>query len=529
MKRDKEPTKHHASQLFNLPKDADFDFFDANLAFDTPVFIDPFLLKNSRMPKEVELFDRLGDYFRFVYDKSNELTLNHYSARQFERLLTFHEPHSINMGYTEKSNRGKGANLTKRLLLFFLESSARKFVKETQYFPDSKYNPVSLELFTDRIGPDAISDITANLIMDYLIDYTVEQCREWEIPTKTDIKLDRDGFDFDEMVWKSGGYYELPENPLRPGEALILVPRRLLRGFEELPDAVASKVFSILRQDPDLSMRFASLLEKSIKDVSMDEIRRVILDEGSVHLRYLQLLEEERSKPYDFDIDPLELLADKTYAGYFDGQDLGEINNCDDLRSKTERYIELVNKEFSQRDSWKDCWHKPSGLSWEDAFTAEANPRPRPVTEPVIGRRFRGMGYTFFDAFPDVTFLPEVGTGNGLIDFYVIYKDCKIVIELKLLNNASRKGSEKIAAYSHGIQRQLPHYTMLEEAKYAYYVTGQHYDGNQGTQTDHSDRRREVESLVKPVEEEIKAQLPSFVKLSHINIEMMPKPSASRL
>jgi hypothetical protein len=73
MMRDKSPTKHHVSQLFSLPEDADLDFFDANLAFDTPVFIDPFLLKNSRVPEEAMLFDRLGVYFRFAYDKSNEI------------------------------------------------------------------------------------------------------------------------------------------------------------------------------------------------------------------------------------------------------------------------------------------------------------------------------------------------------------------------------------------------------------------------------------------------------------------------
>jgi hypothetical protein len=461
--------------------------------------------------------------------KSNELALKLYNPKQFERLLAFREPRNINMGYTELSNKGKGPNLTKRLLLFFVESSAKKFVKETQYFPDRKYNPVSLELFTDRIGPDGISDITANLIMDYLIDYTVSQAKKWGIPTTQEIKLDRDGFDFEEMAWKAGGYYDLPENPLRPGEALIFVPRRLLRGFEELPNGTVSRVFSVLREDPELSIKFASLLEKSIKDVSIEEIRRVVLDEGSVHLRYLQLLEQERSEPYDFVRDPLELLADKTYAGRFAAEDLGTITSCEGLKAKTERFISIVNKEFSQRDGWKDCWNKPDGIKWEDAFRPECSPKPRPLTEPVIGRRFRGMGYAFFDAFEDVTFLPEVGTGNGVIDFYIIYKNCKIVIELKLLNNSSPKGKEKIPAYIHGVTKQLPQYVLLEEAKYAYYVTGQHYNGQQGTKTDHSTRKKEIDDLVRSVEKEIRSRLPNFVMLSHVCIEMMQKPSASKL
>ncbi|HAG27378.1 TPA: hypothetical protein DCG61_01175, partial [Patescibacteria group bacterium] len=167
--------QHHLSQLFSLPDDDSFDFFDTNLEFDTPVFIDPFLLKNSPVEAERKLFERFGDFFRYAYDQSFQLSIGKKNVEKFARLLTFPEPRSIYMGYTEASNRGHGANLTTRLLRFFLESSAKEYVRETKYFPEELYNPISLQVFTDGVGPDAISDITPNLIMDYLIEYTVEQ------------------------------------------------------------------------------------------------------------------------------------------------------------------------------------------------------------------------------------------------------------------------------------------------------------------------------------------------------------------
>lgn len=511
--------KHHVSQLFDLPEDAEFDFFDANLEFDSPVFIDPFLLKKSPLPREAELFDRFTDYFRYVYDKSSELTLKTgITPRAFERLLTFHEPKNIYMGYTEDSNDGKGPNLTKRLLNFFLESSAKRFVRETEYFPDHQYNPVSLQVFTDGVGPDGISDITANLIMDYLIEYTIEQAQKWNMKLTPMLALNQDGFDFEAMEWRGGAYYSLPENPLRKGEPIILVPRRLLRGFEEVKDNTVGRVVSILRADPQLSEKFSGLLSKAVKDISTAEIRAVFMQEGTVHYRYLQSLEQQRQVPYDFSEDFLGLLSDKDYSKHFANFELGDIDNCDQLKSKVEQLIGEFSKEFSKRDGWKDAWKKtPKG-----SLT--------PQTEPVIGRRFRGMGFAFFCHFENVTFIPEAGTGNGLVDFHVIYKSCRIVIELKLLNNSASKGkTDPIPAYLHGIQRQLPEYIELSEAKHGYYVTGQHFDGNQGTKVDHTYRIDEIQKLVPVVEAALKGKLQNFGTLNYVNIEMMPRESASKL
>jgi len=510
--------KHHITQIFGIPDSADIDFFDANLEHDLPVFIDPFLIKNSPNSTEATLFERFGDYFRYAYDVSTSLETFRMPPKQFAKLLAFKEPKNINMGYTETSNAGHGTNLTKKLISFFMESAARKYVRDTKYFPDHMYNPVSLQAFTDGIGYDGISDISANLIMDYLISYTLEQAKKWNIPLKKDIHLDTDGFDFETHRWKGGGYYELPENPLRRGEALILVPRRLLRGFEELNENTVSQVFDILRADSELSWKFADLLEKTVKEVSVDEIRQIFLQEGTVHYRYLQNLESERSQPYDFDKDFLGLLADKDYSDYFDDHKFGDVNSCATLKTQVEEYLDEVRLEFEVRDGWKDAWKKtPKGT-------------PTPQTEPVIGRKIRGMGYAYFRHLNEVTFIPEAGTGNGLSDFYVVYKDCKVIIELKLLSNSSPKGEPPLFAYLQGISRQLPNYVQSSRAKHAYYVTGQHWDGvAHGKATNHTPRITEIEALRLPMQTDLRAKVASFDTLTYQNIKMMPHASASKL
>lgn len=509
--------KHHISQLFNLPDGAEFDFFDANLEHDLPVFIDPFLLKNSPNSDEKALFERFGDYFRYAYDQAALLSMRQTTIRDFSRLVTFHEPKNIYMGYTEESNDGKGAILTKRLLDFFLRSSAKKYVRETKYFPDHLYNPVSLQVFTDGIGPDGISDITANLIMDYLVAYTQQQAKMWKIELKEQLALNQDGFDFEEMQWRNGGYYSLPENPLKPGEPIIFVPRRLLRGFEEFSEKPISRVVSILKADPELSVRFSGILEKTIKEISIDEIRDIFITEGSIHFKYLENLESERDKPYDFDTDFLGLLADKDYSDFFSDKQIGSVESCSDLKAKVEELIDEFNKEFSQRDGWKDAW-KPNSSG-----------TLMPQTEPVIGRRFRGMGYAYFKQLPDVTFIPEAGTGNGLVDFHIVYKNCRALVELKLLCNSSTKGTPPIKAYLHGIERQLPQYVSNANAKFAYYLTGQHYVSNNEGKPDHSSRLVEINNARPAVEAMLKNSVPNFESLNVINVDMSQKPSASKI
>lgn len=508
------PNPHHITEFFSLPKDAAIDFFDANLVYDSPAFIDPFLLKNSPVPAEAYLFDRFGDYFRYAYDKSLEMSVGAYPRKQLRQLLTVREPKHINMGYTENSNQGHGPSLADKLLGFFIDATARRFVKETEAFPGQKYNPASMQVFTSGIGFDGISDITANLIMDYLIEYTQAQAKKWKIPLKEHLPLDNDGFDFEEMSWRGGGYYALPENPVRKGEALIFVPKRLLRGLEEVRDNTTSKVISILRADETLSVRFSSLLTKPIKDISIDEVRAVFKEDKSVHYRYLEALEEERQLPYDFKLDPLNLLADKSYAGYFEDIQLPEVKNCDDLKNLVRMLVDEFQREFSSRDGWKDAWK-------------ERNSQLVPQTEPVIGRKFRAMGFAMFRLFDEITFIPEMGTGNGFLDFLVVRKSCRVAIELKLLKNSSLKGRLPSPAYLHGITKQLPEYVANTQAKHAFYITGQHYDGTiDETKNDHP-RVAEVSRACEDTEKELIELCEDFESLTYTNVNMAQRPSAS--
>lgn len=507
---------YHISQFYNLTDTDQVDFFDANLVRDSRVFIDPFLLKNSPLEKERALFDRFGIFFKYAYEKSLELDLVSYSRGDLRKLLSFHEPKYVNMGYTVGSNEGRGPSLADRLMTFFVDTTARRFVSETDAFPEHKYNPVSLQIFTYGIGFDGISDITANLIMDYLIEYTVEQSERHGIELSPNMKLDYNGFDFDEMKWKRGGYYTLPKNPVRPNEPLIFVPRRLIRGFDEINDNPTSLVMSILRADPELSTEFASLVAKPIKEVSLEDIKSVFKADISVHKRYLEVLETQRDTPYDFGTDPLNLLADKTFTGYFKDTPQPTISDCSELNEAVKQLIGVFKRHFETQDGWKQGW-------------VSLVP-PKPAIERSIGMVFRGMGLAYFERDNDTYFIPETGTGNGNVDFCVIHGDCAVVIEFKLLKNNAGSGPNKIPAYIHGITHQLPNYAVnTKNVKYAHYITGQHYKSDQPRTRNDTPRIAEIQSHIPTVEADLKSKISNYQSLTYTNVEMIPHGTASEL
>src|SRR3989344_8863909 len=196
----------HLSQAFDkIPDDeGKFDFFNANLAYDTPAFLDPFLLKNSPVETERELFKRFGIFFKEAYTKSLAASHSIENQKKLKKFLSFREPQETYLGYTLESNRGSGlgSDFAESLLNFFLNSSINRLVVEKDIYPGQEFNPAILALIAEGLGYDGISDLTTCLVMDYLIAYTQEQCKIWDIPTSR--KPVQQTFNFQEMEWTNG-------------------------------------------------------------------------------------------------------------------------------------------------------------------------------------------------------------------------------------------------------------------------------------------------------------------------------------
>lgn len=83
-----------------------------------------------------------------------------------------------------------------------------------------------MQLVSLGIGPDRISDMTANLLKMQLVSYTREQCDVWGIPIQRGVPLHHI-FDLDTFQWHDE-YVDLPVNP-KTEIPILFVPRRIVR------------------------------------------------------------------------------------------------------------------------------------------------------------------------------------------------------------------------------------------------------------------------------------------------------------
>lgn len=507
---------YHITQAFGVEADeADLDFFDANLKFDSLLFVDPFLIKRSPLERERELYQRFDTFFELALDKVLKVKENELARGDVVKFLSFPEPKELYLGYTKESNEGSGLaeDFAKGIYGFLVKEAAKKFILDRTLYPDEKVNLELVILFADKVGPDRISDLCANLIMDYLVKYTQEQCKKWEIPIK--ILPVGQLFDFEEKEWTDGQHFKLPENPFTRGKPVVFIPKRLLRAPDVTKSSLKSKVTGILRENPNLVERFSRILTKPITEITVEDIRLILQTEDVVLKRVITLLGKDKKFPYDFEEDPLQYLAIKRLSNYFTNKKQpDEPGDCEGLLEHA-RYLVNTFKDAHERGSlWKDAWESNS----------------KPCKERAWGRTFWAMGIAHFGNYPAITFVPELESGRGAVDFGIIYKNCKITIEIKLLKNHAVAGDPPLKAFIHGVSRQLPKYTINLKAQYAFYVTGQHFSERAGKRPkNHDYRANEIRKLLPKAQEDIKKELPIFEELFYDNIDLSPKSSFSKV
>lgn len=204
------------NKVLNLPiRQEDVDFVMPDVDVDRRLGVDPFLLYRSPSPDFQQAHDQILKYFNFILGNIREGNLT-----RAEYLLQCPEPNEIGLGYSKQGNRGNGVGpeLAKEISNTFhnspiLLSRGLRHIEE-------------LQLICPGVGPDRISDISANILKLFLIEYTQKQCRSWNIPVSRDIPINH-YYDYNMSDWHDG-YFNLPINPLT-GSALLFVPRRILR------------------------------------------------------------------------------------------------------------------------------------------------------------------------------------------------------------------------------------------------------------------------------------------------------------
>lgn len=202
------------NDFYNIPLlQEEIDFAIPFLDEDIPLYIDPFLMwkipsmqDNGLHTSIINSFNSLGS----IYSKGEE-------QRAIEILTQSSECNEIGLG-TSRTRIGKaiGAKPANDILSLF------KIIPQINKQGVCHFEEI--QLLVDGIGKDRISDISANLIKSFLIDYTMQQCDRYQIPMANCIVPVFDN----KKIRITEEAVHLPINP-ENNAPIIFVPKRWLR------------------------------------------------------------------------------------------------------------------------------------------------------------------------------------------------------------------------------------------------------------------------------------------------------------
>ncbi|MCE3234753.1 MAG: hypothetical protein K0Q50_933 [Vampirovibrio sp.] len=220
--------------------------FNVSLEADLPLFIDPFLLFNSKKAEYQKLHTEIITYIRFLRDKSAGQKL---SAGLIKTWYQFPEIKQNWLGFTRFSNRGSGLGRE------FAKALHENLTIICNDFGDEKITQQShlekLCLIKDGVGRDTISDFTTNLIKGYLLEYTQTFALQHLRPDqRARFGCSKVRFNYETESWE----VEFFELPLLEDDYVILTPidmltrgntwinkEDLIKRFYYLPEALSDE------------------------------------------------------------------------------------------------------------------------------------------------------------------------------------------------------------------------------------------------------------------------------------------------
>lgn len=428
------------SQHFGIPTDrlAEVGVLNPTLNIDTKLFIDPLLIPLSRHAE-------INGTARQVYTQHFGQVIRLLRATKYKgdvawrnarRMMEFPEIPWTCLGYGAGSvaGSGSGAFTTDGVM-----STAKEIVDLGIDDPDLF---VAMGVFEEGIGPDRISDMTANVIFPGLLEFNERVLAELGVPTKKFNLILRNGNSFTA---------DLPINPFgRKEQPIVLVPSDALRDlpiandWSDVADAAAENAAlrQQINQDIGSIWRFRTLKDKTA-------FRDRVLSSADAFRTFLKMLHEVEAKPYDLMDDPQGELVWRKVAESIAGEQPFAIAppsqlDAAGIAAVVEKIIEQFRFLIEERRFSEELYHQG---------------RPRP--EKAAQRLFFAVAYAYCKA-NNLDITPEADTGNGPVDFKVSSGFTgRVLVEIKLSTN-----NKVVAGYS----RQLETYKGAEETTKGFYV-----------------------------------------------------------
>lgn len=199
---------------------ARYGAFNISLVADLPLFIDPFLLFNSKKPQYQRLHEDIVSYLRFLRDKAAAQDLH---PGLMAAWYHFPEVKQTWLGFSRTGNCGHGLGGD------FATSLHRNLHQIFHDFGDEQITHGShlekLCLVKDGVGRDNISDFTTNLIRRFLADYTQRFASKYiDSSLRKRVHVAKARFDYTTETWASE-WFDLP---WYDGDYVLLTPKDML-------------------------------------------------------------------------------------------------------------------------------------------------------------------------------------------------------------------------------------------------------------------------------------------------------------
>jgi hypothetical protein len=236
------------SDVFEVEPDVldKYGAFNISLVTDLPLFIDPFLLFNSKRRRYRDLHDGIIHYLRFLRDKAERAQL---PAGLLNAWFRFPEVAQTWLGFSRSGNRGSGLGSDFAIALH--QNLRRLFSDFGQETVTRSSHLEKLCLIKDGVGRDNISDFTTNLIKEFLCDYTQgfaksrirpDQRRRITVP-KVRFNYETESWEVQEydLPWINGDYVLLVPKDLLTKDDTWINKTDLVRDFERIPQAISNE------------------------------------------------------------------------------------------------------------------------------------------------------------------------------------------------------------------------------------------------------------------------------------------------
>lgn len=418
--------------------------FNVSLVSDLPLFIDPFLLFNSKKPKYRALHDGVIKYLRFLRDKAVKGNVPDALIRSWYR---FPEIRQNWLGFSRSGNHGSGLGsdfadaLNQNLNALFNDFGQEK-VTEGSHIE-------KLCLITDGVGRDKISDFATNLLHGYLLEYTQRFAEKFIDPglTRT-FSADRARFNYTTEFWEPGRF-TLPN--LR-GEYVLLTPvdlltrddtwinrSDLLDNFAEVPVAIPDDVLRA-----QVSNYFQKMLPDQPKRKDRVNAARWTIQQFPQTIDYYIRLKEQRGDIAESISQQKVDSSDRLYV-----QQFGQFALL--LEHETGFYEgpgNTFDEALERANYLKDFIENKGGHRF---FYFKGEPIQREEDVQLLYR------LVWYGTPSDVT--REANDGRGPVDFKISRgaKD-KTLVEFKLASNSHLERN---------LEKQLPIYQRASDAKRA--------------------------------------------------------------